>query len=310
MSKLLDDMGKDLLLSTDELERLIKSAPYRYKVFQIPKRTPGQVRTIAQPAREIKDLQRWVDRRVLRKLPHHRAATAYRKGKSILHNARVHASGRYLLKMDFSDFFPSITGADVSRYLRRARPDLDSDDVSRLIRILTWRPMRDSGMILAIGAPSSPTMSNLLMFRFDTLVAQYCRQVEVTYTRYADDLSFSAQSSESLRAVEAFVIATASESRTPRLTINDAKTVRASRRDSRRVTGLVLTNDNTVSLGRETKRRLRAAVFNFTTQPADVNTETRREELRGWLAYADSVEPAFVMKLRARFGNAATNLFN
>lgn len=51
MSDLLIRLGMAVLLPRDELLRLIRSAPHRYKVFQIAKRTQGQFRTIAQPAR-------------------------------------------------------------------------------------------------------------------------------------------------------------------------------------------------------------------------------------------------------------------
>src|SRR5438046_1659914 len=108
MSDLLTRLGSAVLLPQKELWMLVQSAPYRYKVYQIPKRNPGQFRTIAQPAREVKILQRWVMKHVLAKFEVHPAATAYRKDLSILDNARPHASSRFLLKMDFKDFFPSL----------------------------------------------------------------------------------------------------------------------------------------------------------------------------------------------------------
>jgi RNA-directed DNA polymerase len=101
MSVLLTRLGKAVLLPRDQLLQLAQSAPHRYKVFQIPKRTPGQFRTIAQPAREVKALQYWVMKNVLKRFDVHPGATAYCKELSIADNARPHASGRFLLKMDF-----------------------------------------------------------------------------------------------------------------------------------------------------------------------------------------------------------------
>src|ERR1700680_1139676 len=108
MSDLLASLGVAMLLSEQELMRLVKSAPRRYKVFKIPKRTPGQFREIAQPAKEIKALQYWVMNRVLSKFSVHPAAIGYRQGLNIADNARPHVYGRFLLKLDFRDFFPSI----------------------------------------------------------------------------------------------------------------------------------------------------------------------------------------------------------
>ena len=80
MSKLLEMLSNDLALPLNDLAYLARSAPYRYKVYQIEKRTPGKKRTIAQPAREVKPLQYWVMSHVLSAFPIHPAATAYRKG--------------------------------------------------------------------------------------------------------------------------------------------------------------------------------------------------------------------------------------
>src|SRR6266850_6670962 len=108
MPDLLSDLGAATLLTQRELLRLIRSAPRRYKVYQIPKRAPGQFRTIAQPAREVKRLQYWVMQYLLDGFAVHPAATAYRRGQNIADNARQHVHSRFLLKLDFVDFFPSI----------------------------------------------------------------------------------------------------------------------------------------------------------------------------------------------------------
>ncbi len=97
MFELLARLGASMLLSESELTRLIRSAPRRYKVYEIPKRTIG-VRVIARPAKEVKALQYWVVEHLLSKLPVHPAATAYREGKNIADNAHPHRHGRFLLK--------------------------------------------------------------------------------------------------------------------------------------------------------------------------------------------------------------------
>jgi hypothetical protein len=84
MAELLTRLSVATLLPQRELELLIRSAPHRYKVYQIEKRKEGEYRTIAQPAREVKVLQRWVMKHVLGEFEAHPAATAYRRGLSIL----------------------------------------------------------------------------------------------------------------------------------------------------------------------------------------------------------------------------------
>lgn len=301
MSDLLVRLGAAVLLPQDELLHLIRSAPHRYKVFKIPKRVPNQFRIIAQPAREVKALQYWVMTHVLSQFKIHSAATAYRKRRSIVHNAKPHARGNFVLKMDFKDFFPSLTARDFRTFLRRRRIDLDDDTVKALCQILFWRPKGTRDLRLAIGAPSSPLLSNILMMDFDQRVSTLCAATRVVYTRYADDLTFSARRSDDLRLVEAGVFEICSRLRSPSLTINQQKTVRVSKRESRRVTGLVLTNERKVSLGRNEKRRIRAFVHHFATDKLDANEIGK---LRGMLAYVNSVEPDFMRRLGKKYGAA------
>lgn len=306
MPNLLARLGVSLLLSPRELSTLVSSAPYRYKVYQIEKRTPGQFRTIAQPAREVKAVQRWVLRHVLNEFAIHPAATAYRKRRSILHNAKPHTRSRYLLKMDFKDFFPSLRADDFRSFLKRQEVDFDATEVSALCSILFWLPKGELRPVdfvpdlrLSIGAPTSPALSNILMFDFDRRISDFCEARGVAYTRYADDLSFSAMRSEDLAAVESAVLRWCARSKSPRLTVNATKTVRASKAESRRVTGLVVTNDRRVSIGRDTKRRLRASVHHFAVGRLAPDEIAR---LRGMLCYVNSVEPTFLERLRDYYG--------
>lgn len=299
MSDLLDRLGRAALLPNDELMVLIRSAPHRYKVYQIAKRVPGQFRTIAQPAKEVKVLQYWVMNHVLNGFEVHPAATGYRKGRSIAHNAKAHTRGRFLLKLDFKDFFPSLKARDFRRFLKKNWADLDQETVGALCRILFWRPKGTQDLCLSIGAPTSPMLSNLLMMEFDKRVSGFCAEHGVVYTRYADDLSFSAKTSQQLAAVEEMVTNLCDRLKSPSLTINPEKTVRVSKRDARRVTGLILTNDRKVSLGHEAKRRIRAWVHHFVTHRLD---GVQTSKLRGMLNYVNSVEPAFLQKLREKYG--------
>ena len=304
MPDLLTSLGRSVLLPRKELQVLIYSSPHRYKVYRIPKRDPRQFRTIAQPAKEVKALQSWVMKHVLSRFHVHRAATAYRRDRSTLHNARPHARGRFLLKMDFKDFFPSLKAHDFRVFLKRRQSKLDAEETGALCSILFWLPKGASPkeLCLSIGAPTSPLLSNILMVDFDRHVSRFCRDRKISYTRYADDLSFSSEQSDVLAEAEMAVIDFCAKSKSPALTINEAKTVRLTRRDSRRVTGLVLTNDNKVSLGRETKRQIRAQMHHF------VSGRLRDEEilkLRGMLAYVNSVESAFMHRLRKKYGDDA-----
>jgi RNA-directed DNA polymerase len=300
-TQLIDLLSRELYIPKNDLIYLIKSAPYRYKVFEIDKKESGKKRVIAQPAKELKPLQHWVMRNILSEFPIHHAATAYRKGRNISDNAYPHAAHKYLCKLDFKGFFPSIRSSDFVKFMSESPlgKRWAHEEIEYLARILFWRRRREGNLILSIGAPSSPLVSNILLFELDTKIASLCASHGVTYTRYADDLTFSADTSGTLSEIERAIPSICTSIGSPRLLLNRSKTVHASRKGKRQVTGLTLTNEGTVSLGRERKREISAAVHHFKLRRL---TEEQIQKLGGLLAFAKSVEPTFLQKLAAKYG--------
>jgi hypothetical protein len=121
----------------------------------------------------------------------------------------------------------------------------------------------------------------------------------VTYTRYADDLTFSARRTGFLTGVEQALRSVIREIESPSLKINEKKTVLATRKYKRWVTGLVLTNDGAVSIGHERKKKIRAAVHHAKYGKLD---RAELSYLGGLLAFVESVEPEFLQRLMQKFG--------
>ena len=78
-TELVRKMSIDLGMLPSHLESIIKTAPLRYKKFTIPKRD-GSKRNVAQPAREVKSIQRWIVKELRPHLPIHPSVTAYESG--------------------------------------------------------------------------------------------------------------------------------------------------------------------------------------------------------------------------------------
>ncbi|WLB53789.1 retron St85 family RNA-directed DNA polymerase [Bradyrhizobium japonicum] len=298
MSRLLPMLISGTGLSEHDVLTIVRNAPVRYKTYPILKRNGGE-RLISQPARELKALQRVLVENFLSQLPVHPAATAYRAGVSIKDNAGAHAHNGPILKFDFKDFFPSITSRDWQAYCKQKSLFDEANDIWISTNIFFHRPPGSRSLRLAIGAPSSPSLSNVLMNDFDTQITEMVRRDKVTYTRYADDLTFSAKRTGFLTGVERGLRKKLREIDSPSLTLNPLKTVRATTKYKRVVTGLVLTNDKRVSLGHERKRRIRAALH---YELHGKLTLQKRAELAGLLAFVRDVEPAFFTKLETKYG--------
>lgn len=301
MSEVMRHLIAETGLTTLDIRRIIITAPSRYKAYLIPKRRGG-FREIAQPAKEVKALQRVVMDRWLRDLPVHESATAYRKGLSILDNAKPHTGGGAVLKMDFANFFPSIRARDWIHFCKENAVFSEDEDIAITSRLLFYRRKGSTSLRLSIGAPTSPILSNILMRHFDERVTEKVAQLSrshITYTRYADDLTFSAPRTGYLQEVPRAVKAIVRATRYPKLSIHPNKTVLATRKYKRFVTGLVLSNDGRVTIGRERKRTVRATVH---SAMRGLLSEEQKLELLGMLAYIHSVEPAFTRKLMEWYG--------
>ena len=287
-------------LTTYDVRRIMVSAPRRYKVYMIPKRSGG-LREIAQPAREVKNLQRIFLSNFLSKMPVHQCAMAYRDNTSILQNAAAHSgAGRPILKMDFESFFPSLRDSDWIHYCRDNKVEFSEEELELSARLLFRRVPGMRSLRLAIGAPTSPHLSNILMFEFDRLVSAYAVTEKLTYTRYADDLTFSASRTGFLTGVRKKIDSIIKELNSPRLVVNESKTVTATAKHKRIVTGLVLANNGTVTIGKERKRLIHSAVHHASKGQLNAS---QVQELCGFLGYVHAVEPGFLDTLKRRYGS-------
>lgn len=275
---------------------LEKNASILYKVYTIPKRD-GKFRTIEQPTKELKAIQRWLVKRVIAKFPVSECATAYSIGSGIRKNAEAHKESAFTLRMDFQGFFPGFEIGSIKKFVLDGIefvPNLNERDLKFFCNIVCRHGR------LTIGAPSSPAITNAMMHSFDQRLLDYCTLNDLVYTRYADDLFISSKSPGKLGVAEQHVRLLAAEFSYGKLIVNEGKTAFLSRRYRRTVTGLVITPDGRISLGRERKREIHALVHKFKMGTLEADSVGRA---RGLVAFALDVEPEFVSTLRTKYGS-------
>lgn len=297
---------RDLGLQPAEAVRLTTTAPYQYRHYTIPKKTGG-VRDIYHPTPALKEAQRWLVRTVLAPLPTHPAVHSYMPGRSIRTHADAHRDSNYLLRLDFTEFFPSIDQAWIKRFLKSPTAadlvSLDTDALNLITRVLCRYNAVDRTMALSIGAPSSPFMSNVMLYALDTELCSIAQNHGCVYTRYADDVYFSSRLPNKLHEVEQLFRATLLQL-TPELRVNEAKTERRSRKTRRVVTGVTITSDRRLSIGRDRKRHIRTRVHLFSIGKLELDAAL---QLAGLVSFANDIEPEFVLSLRRKFGDSVVN---
>jgi hypothetical protein len=164
----------------------------KYTNFKIPKKSGG-TREICAPIEPLKSLQRRlanvlyaccdeIDKESgLRSLSH-----GFRKGHSIVTNARPHHRRRYVLNLDLKDFFPTFNFGRVRGFFIKNKAFELNKKVATLIAQIACHENA-----LPQGSPCSPIIADLLAHLLDVRLAQLAKKERVTYSRYADDLTFS-----------------------------------------------------------------------------------------------------------------------
>ncbi|MCB9338990.1 MAG: RNA-directed DNA polymerase [Lewinellaceae bacterium] len=183
----------------------IQVAGSAYKEFSIRKKSGG-VRKIHSPVKGLKPIQKALNLILQCVFTPHQAATGFVPEKSIVDNARVHRGMNYVYNIDLKDFFPSVDMNRVKACLRLPPFNViytDEAPLAFLIANLCCTPIEverknDKGEwekkvmnVLPQGAPTSPTVTNIICQRLDRKLTGLARKYGAQYTRYADDITFS-----------------------------------------------------------------------------------------------------------------------
>ena len=155
---------------------------YFYRDFEIVKKN-GTKRLISEPLPSLKEIQIWILRNILNKVPISPFAKAYKTNVSLIENLKFHKNQPKVFTLDLENFFQSLTIGLVEKEFHQLGY---SKMVSRLLSKLCTRDKA-----LPQGAPTSPYLSNLIFKNADIEIAVYCKLHKIRYTRYADDMSFS-----------------------------------------------------------------------------------------------------------------------
>ena len=247
-----------------------------YQRFLIPKKAGGD-RLISAPMPRLKRVQYWVLDNILAKMPVHEAAHGFTPERSIVSNALPHVGREVVVNLDLKDFFPTLTWKRVKGKFRGLGY---SEAVATVLALLCTEPDVDAVELdgqrlyarkgprrLPQGAPTSPALTNLICMRLDRRIMGVATKLGFTYTRYADDMTFSASGEAAgktgtlLKAVNDIITAEG-------FTVHPDKTRVMRRHRRQEVTGLVV-NDR-VAVPRDMLRRFRALLHQIETSgPAD-----------------------------------------
>lgn len=183
------------LLQIDERRLYLMSKQPRYKTFTIPKKGGGE-RQIEAPDHALKQVLGRLNRYLQSVYYFEKSSAAFgfivgvqndEDRRNVVANAKKHIGKPYLLNVDIKDFFHAVTRDMVLQIFlgkpfrfKRELPDILAD-------LCTYNGR------LPMGTPTSPVLSNLACRALDDELTDFATDMLWSYTRYADDMSFSSK---------------------------------------------------------------------------------------------------------------------
>ena len=238
-----------------------------YIRFKMPKKSGG-FRIISAPMPRLKQAQYWILNNILDKLALHDASHGFRRDRSIVTNATPHVGAEVIINFDLKEFFPSISYKRVKGLFQSfGYCEAAATIFALLCTTAQVEAVELDGQTYFVavgerylpqGSPASPAITNLLCRRLDKRLFGMATKLGFTYTRYADDLTFSADR-DSLRYICNIIKLTDSIITHEGFRINEEKTRILRKSSHQEVTGVVVNQKLNVS--NKTLKRFRATLY-------------------------------------------------
>lgn len=288
--------------------------------------SPGSAdkRTIFKPKETLKTYHKFLNLFLFELLPiNERVVFSYRKGVGAVNAVEKHRHGRYFFQTDIRSFFHSIDSSLIRSVILAGADSCAISDVDQHIdRIIDLVCIDDS---VPIGFPASAPLSNSVLFNFDNEMESICKNLELEYSRYADDIIISGQKQSSLLGMDDAVQEKLHTFASQKFSINRKKTRFFQVGGKIKILGMMILPNGTISPDTKKKRDLEVLLHfylsdrdKFTQMIADIRTRARKnlentedageEILSGNLNYVDSIDPDYTNKLRRKFGAATIDM--
>lgn len=303
------------------LREIVERRRDPYEDITRPK-SDGRMRPISSPDPPLMEVQRWILRNVLPSVRVDGSSYAYQVNRSIVQCAERHIGARWLVKFDLHDFFGTIAERRVYGVLHElGYPALVSFEMGRLCTRLrgNYEPRQYSASayssipayrvpfqgVLPQGAPTSGALANAVAYRLDRRLTAVASSRALVYTRYSDDLTFSAGSGFDRRLAAALIALVRRVVEDEGFLVHDRKT-RVVPPGARHIVLGLLVDREAVRLLPEFKRRIEVHIRGVTMFGLAQHALHRGfrsvvsfvNHVDGCLAFAMGVEPTTAQRLR------------
>lgn len=240
---------------------------------------------------------------------------SYRKESSVYQALFPHKQNKYFLKLDIKSFFDSVNVSLIEKSLIASISEyiLLEQDIKKylksILNIITYQEK------LPVGFSTSPKLSNAILYDFDNEIERYCRLQGITFTRFSDDLIFSANHDGCLEKVIDKTELTLKQYYNNIFSLNPKKTHIYKPWDRVHLLGLVITSDGNITVRQKYKKKIEVAFHYYSTDKikfADFlknNFYNSMSSISGTINYMYDIDSSYVLKLKKKYGNYVVDYF-
>ena len=238
---------------------------------------------------------------------------SYRKGFNTYSAVAKHASNKYFFQTDLIDFFQRLNFGLIEQTLldgREACPILDlTNHIERITELVTVDKK------IPRGFATSPLISNACLFEFDNDLASICANLNLTYTRYSDDIIISSMEKKEIFGIEEKIQSSLQKHFGNDLTINQSKSKLSSTADRVSLLGMNILPNGKVSIDSKLRKKIEVHLHFYSSDKEKFLTLVKGdskaglEKISGWVNYASTIDPFYLDKLRKKYGATVVDMF-
>jgi RNA-directed DNA polymerase len=288
------DLSSRLDMPAARLREIANDIKPHYTTWQLWNKEKTKVRHLMVPRRELKELQRRIRNNILAPIKLGEAVHGGVRGRSPRSNATQHLGQPCVANLDVKEFFPTVRHYIVYRMFRH---DLGfGRDVARLLTRLTTLKSE-----LPQGAPTSTAVANVLLtLPADGPISVEAERIDVRYTRFVDDITFSGSNPRPLINIVGRILSQrrlrmyrkkAKWHSKPKLKITP-------RSRPQRVTGLIVNSKTGPSVSRQYRDNVRAAIFDLHRTTDEGVLRAAVSSIRGRIAHVRQFNPGAAKRLQ------------
>lgn len=273
----------------------------------------GHSRKIVRPDKALKAYLTFLKAFVIEYLPiNEEVVFSYRKGFSVFDAVAKHAHSRHFFQADIAAFFPSIDRRLIRRAILAAKHQCPVLDLEEAIeRILDLVCVDDA---LPIGFPTSAPISNAILLQFDNDLAAFCRGRDLVLTRYSDDIVVSGQNKDALQGIEEEVQERLNRLVSDQLRLNEVKSRYFQVGGKVKILGLMILPNGVITIDSKLKSEMEVLLHFYLSnrqifvEKSGGDEESGADKLAGYLNYANSIDTAYLAKLRRKYGATTVDI--